>query len=143
MSPIPAQSDADADRGFDGAADQPAGLGDPEVKRAVDLDRELLIGGDGEEHVARLHRDLIFAEAVVLEDPDMVERAFDQSLGARLAIFLEQVLLEAAGIDPDADRAAVRRGAAMTSRTRSSEPMLPGLIRRHAAPASAASSARL
>ena len=73
---------------------------------------ELLVGGDGEEHVARLHRDLIFAEVVVLEDADMVERAFDQRLGAGLAIFLEQVLLEAAGIDPDADRAAVgaRRG---------------------------------
>ena len=37
----------------------------------------------------------------------MVERAFDQRLGARLAIFLEQVFLEAAGIDADADRAAV------------------------------------
>ena len=37
----------------------------------------------------------------------MVERAFDQRLGAGLAIFLEQVLLEAAGVDPDADRAAV------------------------------------
>ena len=70
---------------------------------------ELLVGGDGEEHVARLHRDLIFAEAVVLEDADMVERAFDQRLGAGLAIFLEQVLLEAAGIDADADRAAVGR----------------------------------
>ncbi len=73
---------------------------------------ELLVGGDREEHVAGLHRDLVVAEAVVLEDPDMVERAFDQRLGARLAVFLEQVLLEAAGIDPDADRAAVgaRRG---------------------------------
>ena len=44
---------------------------------------ELLIGGDCEEHVARLHRDLIFAKAVVLEDPDMVERALDKRLGAR------------------------------------------------------------
>ena len=68
---------------------------------------KLLVGGDGEEHVARLHRDLVIAEAVVLEDPDMVERAFDQRLGARLAIFFEQVPLEASGIDPDADRAAI------------------------------------
>ena len=73
---------------------------------------ELLVGGDGEEHVARFDRDLIVAKAVVLEDPDMVERAFDQRLGAGLAIFLEQVLFEAAGIDADADRAAIgpRRG---------------------------------
>ena len=42
----------------------------------------------------------------------MVERAFDQRLGAGLAIFLEQVLLEAAGVDADADRAAVGLGGA-------------------------------
>ena len=47
---------------------------------------------------------------MVLEDADMVERAFDQRLGAGLAIFFEQVLLEAAGIDADADRAAVGLG---------------------------------
>ncbi len=40
----------------------------------------------------------------------MVERAFDQRLGTGLAIFFEQVLLEASGIDPDADRAAVGLG---------------------------------
>ena len=34
------------------------------------------------------------------------------------------------------------RAAAITSRTRSAEPMLPGLMRRQAAPASAASMAR-
>ena len=68
---------------------------------------ELLVGGDREEHVGRLHRDLVLVEVMVLEDADMVERAFDQRLGAGLAIFLEQVLLEAAGIDADADRAAV------------------------------------
>ena len=76
---------------FDRAADQPAGLGDAEVERAIDRVGELLIGGDGEEHVARLHRDLVVAEIVVLEDADMVERAFDQRLGAGLAIFFEQV----------------------------------------------------
>ena len=101
------QQVAHADRRFDRAADQPAGLGDAEVQRAIDLARELHVGGDREEHVARLHRDLVLAETVVLEDADVVERAFDQRLGAGLAIFLEQVLLEAAGIDADADRAAV------------------------------------
>ncbi len=47
---------------------------------------------------------------MILEHADMVERAFDQRLGAGLAIFFEQVLLEAAGIDPDADRAAIGLG---------------------------------
>src|SRR4029079_17238318 len=104
------QQRADAKRGFDGPADQPAGLGYAKVKRTIDLVGELLVGGDGEEHVARLDRDLIVAEAVILEDPDMVERALHQGLGARLAILLEQILLEAPGVDPDADRAAVGAG---------------------------------
>ena len=40
----------------------------------------------------------------------MVERAFDQRLRAGLAIFFEQVPFEAAGIDADPHRAAVRLG---------------------------------
>ena len=101
------QQRADTERRLDRAADQSAGFCHAEVQRAIDLVRELLVGGDGEEDVAGFDRDLILAEAVVLENADMVERAFDQRLGAGLAIFLEQVLLEAAGVDPDADRAAV------------------------------------
>ena len=42
----------------------------------------------------------------------MVERAFDQRLRAGLAVFLEQVLLEATGVDADPDRAAVGLGRA-------------------------------
>jgi hypothetical protein len=64
-----------------------------------------------QEHVRRLHGHLVLAEAVVLEDADMVERAFDQRLGARARRILEQVLLQAAGVDADADRAAVGRAA--------------------------------
>ena len=137
------QQRADADRRLDGPADQAAGLGHAEVERAIDLARELLVGGDREEHVGGFDRDLVVPEIMVLQNADMVERAFDQRFRAGLAIFFEQVLFEAAGIDPDADRAAIGAAAAITSRTRSSEPMLPGLMRRHAAPASAASSARL
>ena len=40
----------------------------------------------------------------------MVERALDQRLRTGLAIFLEQVLLEAPRVDTNADRAAVRLG---------------------------------
>src|SRR6185369_2934949 len=102
------QQRADSDCRLDGSSDQPAGLGNPEVKRAVDLLRELLIGRNRKEYVRGFDRDLVLAEIMVLEDSDMVERALDQSLGAWLAIFLQEVLLEASGIDPDADRAAVR-----------------------------------
>ena len=105
--------------------------------------RELLVGGDGEEHVARFHRDLIVAKAVVLEDPDMVERAFDQRLGTRLAIFFEQVLLQAAGIDADADRAAVGAGRGDHFAHAFLRADIAGIDPRQAAPASAASSARL
>ena len=77
------------------------------MQRTIDFARQLLIGGDSEEDVAGLHCDLVVAEAVVLQDADVIERAFDQSLGAGLAIFLELVLLEAARVDANADRAAV------------------------------------
>ena len=112
--------------GFDRPADQPAGLGHTKMKRAIDLVGELLVGGDGEEHVAGFDRHFVLAEVVVLEDPDMVERAFNQRLGAGLAILFEQVLLEAAGIDPDADRAAVGLGRGDDFATRSSEPICRG-----------------
>ena len=105
---------ADLDR----AADQPARLGDAEMQRAIDRFGELLIGGDREEQVGRLHRDLVFVEIVVLQQLDMIERALDQRLGAGLAIFLEQVLLEAAGVDADADRAAVGLGGVAPPRRR-------------------------
>ena len=71
---------------------------------------ELLIGGDGEEHVGRLAGDLELEEVVVLEDLGVVQRALDHRLGAGLAVVLEQVALERAGIDADAHRAAVILG---------------------------------
>jgi hypothetical protein len=113
------------------------------VERAIHRFGELLIGGDGEEQVAGLHRDLVFVEVVVLEQLDVVERAFDQRLRARLAIFFEQVLFQAAGIDADPDRAAIRLGGADHFGDALGRADIAGLMRRHAAPASAASSARL
>ena len=80
------------------------------MQRAVDRFGKLLIGGGGEEYVARLHRNFELMKVAVLQQLDMVERAFDQRLGTRLPIFLEQILLEAAGIDADADRAAIGLG---------------------------------
>ena len=37
----------------------------------------------------------------------MLHRAFDQSFGARFAVFFHQVLFERSGVDADADRAIV------------------------------------
>ena len=72
------------------------------------------------------------------------ERALDHRLWAGLAVFLEQVALERAGVDADAHRAAIRLGGVdHFAHARALDPMLPGLMRRHAAPASAASMARL
>ena len=82
------------------------------MQRAIDRFGEPVIGGHREEHVARLHRHLELVEIVILQQLDMIERAFDQRFGAGLAIFLEQVLLEAPGVDPDADRAAIGLGGA-------------------------------
>ena len=104
------QQAAHADRGFDGATDQPAGLGNPYMERAINRLGELVVGGDREEQVAGLHRNLVIAKIVILEDADMIERAFDQRLGTRFAIFFEQIFLKAAGVDPDADRAAIGLG---------------------------------
>ncbi len=88
----------------------PPASGDAEVQRAIHDLGELLIGRDCQEQVGRLHRDLVFVEVVILQDLDMVERALDQSLGAGLAIFLEQVLFEGARVYADADRAAIGLG---------------------------------
>ncbi len=44
---------------------------------------------------------------MVLQQLDMIERRFDQSIGARLPIFFEQVLFQAAPVHADADRAAI------------------------------------
>ena len=80
------------------------------MQRAIDLFGELLIGGDGKEQVAGLYRDLEFVKVVILQQLDMVERTFDQGIGARLAIFFEQILFERTAIHADADRAAIGLG---------------------------------
>ncbi len=104
------QQHAEPDRRLDRPAAQTAGLGDPEVQRIVAGFGELLIGGDGEKHVGGLARDLELEEIVVLEDLRMGERAFHHGFRAGLAVFLEQVALERAGIDADAHRAAMILG---------------------------------
>ena len=71
---------------------------------------QLLIGRDGEKHVGRLAGDLELEEVVVFEDLGVAQGAFDHRLGAGLAVFLEEIALKRAGIDPDAHRAAMVLG---------------------------------
>ena len=104
------QQRAQADRRLHRAGAQAAGLGDAEMQRVVAGLGQLLVGGDREEDVGRLHADLELVEVVVLQDARVVERALDHRLGAGLAVFLQQVLLQRAGIDADAHRAAVVLG---------------------------------
>ena len=75
------QQRADADRGLHRAGARAARLGDAEVQRAVDGLGQLLVGGDRQEDVGRLHADLELVEVVVLQDARVVERALDHRLG--------------------------------------------------------------
>jgi hypothetical protein len=112
------------------------------VDRGVGRLGQLLVGGGGEEDVGGLAADLELVEVVVLQEPDMVEAGFDHRLGAGLGVFLQQVLSRLPALTPMRMEQPWSLAARTTSRTRSAEPMLPGLMRRQAAPASAASMAR-
>ena len=73
----------------------------------------------------------------------MVERALHHRLGAGLAVLLQQVGSSEPALTPIRIEQPWSRAASITSRTRWGEPMLPGLMRRQAAPALAASMPRL
>ena len=47
---------------------------------------------------------------MILKQLDVVKRAFDQRLGAWLAIFFEEVFFEASRIDADANGATIGLG---------------------------------
>ncbi len=104
------QQRAHADRRFHRAGACAASLGDADMQWVVAGVGKLLISRDREENVGRLHADLEFVEVVVLQDARVVERRLDHRLRAGLAVFLQQVLLERAGIDADAHRHAVVPG---------------------------------
>jgi hypothetical protein len=131
---------------FHRAGAQAARLGDAEVQRRVGGLGQLLIGRDRQER-RRTPSPLILYSWKSLswsEDARVVERALDHRLRAWLAILLEQVPLQAAGVDADAHRTAVVAGRLdRLPSPAPSEPILPGLMRRHAAPALAASMPRL
>ena len=77
------------------------------MQRIVAGFRKPVIGGRRQEDVGRLHADLELEEVVVFQNAGVFQRALDQRLRAGLPVFLQQVALEAAGIDADAHRASV------------------------------------
>ena len=66
-----------------------------------------LVGGDGQERVRRLHRDLVIAEIEILENAGMVQRTFHHRLGTGLAVFFQQVFFQRTGIHADANGTAM------------------------------------
>ena len=101
------------------------------------------VGADHRRHVARLDRDLEVAVVEPLEQPHLLERRLDERLGL---VFLGE-LSRCFGSEPEL--APIRIGmpaffaALTTCSTLSGPPMLPGLIRTAATPASIAFRARL
>src|SRR3990172_6066365 len=51
-------------------------------------------------HVGRLDGDFYVGEVQILEYPDMPHRRLDQGLRGWMSVFLEQLLLKRAGVDP-------------------------------------------
>ena len=80
------------------------------MQRAINRLGQPHIGRNRKEHVGRFYRDLIFVEIMVLQQLDMVKRAFDQRFGTRLAIFFEEVLFQGSGIYTNTDGAAIGLG---------------------------------
>ena len=68
---------------------------------------QLLVRSDREEHVGRLHADLEVMEVVLLQNVGMIQRALDQRLGVRFAVFFQQMLFQRAGIHANTHRAAM------------------------------------
>src|ERR1700759_4372197 len=77
------------------------------MQRAVDSVRERLVSGDRQERIRRLHRNLVFAEIVVIENLGVIECTLDHRLGTWLAILLEKIWLQRSGVDADTHRAAM------------------------------------
>ena len=104
------QQIAHADGGFYGSANKAACLGNSKMDGAVNSISKAHIGRNRQKDVRRLHRNLIFVEIMILKQLDMVQRAFNQRLGAWLAIFFEQIFFKTARVYADTDRATIGLG---------------------------------
>src|SRR6478735_5432837 len=94
---------AEGRRRLDGALEGGAGLGDTEVEGPVAALGEQLVGAHHDDRVVVLDRDLEVVEVVLLEEARLPDSRLDERLGRRLAVLLHDPLVEAAGVDADAD----------------------------------------
>src|SRR4051812_10577143 len=94
---------AEGGGGLDGALEGGAGLGDTEVQRPVAALGEQLVRAHHHDGVVVLDRDLEVVEVVLLEEACLPDGRLDERLGRRLAVLLHDSLVEAAGVDADAD----------------------------------------
>ena len=103
---------ADAGRALERAVLARARLGDADVGGIVALRGVLGVARDGRRHVAGLQADDHQVVAQPLGHLDIAQRAFDHGLGTGIAVLVDQVFLEASGIDADPHRDAFVPGLA-------------------------------
>ena len=80
------------------------GLCHPEMERVVDRLGQEPVGLDHRRHVGMFDRDLDVVEIDLFEIADLEKGRIDQSLRNRASVFLEEILVQRAGVDPDTDR---------------------------------------
>ena len=100
------QQGADPGRRLDEPVRRRPRLGHAEVQRVVDRVGQQPVGVDHQRHRRRLHRDLHVGETDLLEQRQLAGGAGHQRLGRGAAVALVERRVEAAGVDPDADRQA-------------------------------------
>ncbi len=80
------------------------------MERAVNRVSQLGIGRHRQKNIRCLDRNLEFVEIVILQDTRMIERGFNQRLGAGFSVFFKQVTFQRSGIDPDPHGTAMITG---------------------------------
>src|SRR5699024_10476179 len=85
-----------------------ARLGDPHMEGVVGDRRQLAVGLHHPGHVGALDGDDDVVKVELFQQADVVEGAFHHGLGHRRAVLGQDVLFQAAAVDPDADGDAPR-----------------------------------
>ena len=98
-----AQQAADADGGFQHPQAGRAGLGDSQVQRIGRLLVEHAVGLHVHRYPGALDGDADIVEAAVVQQADVAQGAVHQGLGGDAAVFLQQLPLQGAAVDADAD----------------------------------------
>ena len=97
------QQDAERRGALDGALEGRARLGDAEVQRPVPRLGEQAVGLHHDDRVVVLHRDLEVVEVMLFEQRRLPDRTLHERLRGRLAVLLEQALVEGSGVHTDAE----------------------------------------